>query len=470
MAVGLSRDRTDTMARTRSLRESLTLALGILTVVALLAMAAVGFTLSAIADTQALLDRSMRSTRNADLSAISLLQELVEDDPEARAALWRDTFVYLDRIRRLTDDPEELQLIADAERAVARYYTTPEGADRRALLVDAFLRIDALVELNFQQATEAMQEAERLGRSTNAVAVGAALSLLGGFSLVVIGLQIAVFHPFLELVAALEQFRSGDLSVRLPVRGPREIQTIAQSFNATALALQEQRESRTAFLAGVAHDLKNPLHALRLSLGLVRPDRPLPDDARLRRILGTMANQLAQLDRMVEDLLEVQRTFRGRPTLQLASYDLRGLAAAALDLYRGTSAKHTFELDAPEPVLAVCDGVRIQQVLNNLIGNAVKYSPDGGRVHVRLRRDGDRARIAVSDEGLGVPETDRERIFHVYQRRSELHRGIPGEGVGLYVSRDIARAHGGDVELESEPGRGSTFTLVLPLAGPPRVD
>src|SRR5690606_9793149 len=111
------------MARTRSLRESLTLARGTLTVVALRAMAAVGLTLSAIEATQALLDRSMRSTRNADLSAISLLQELVEDDPEARAALWRDTFVYLDRIRRLTDDPEELQLIADAERAVARYYT-----------------------------------------------------------------------------------------------------------------------------------------------------------------------------------------------------------------------------------------------------------------------------------------------------------------------------------------------------------
>lgn len=457
------------MARTRSLRHSLAWALALMSIVALLAMGAVVTSLDAISETQGLLERSMRSMRNADRSAISLLQELVEDDPAVRSDLRRATYVYLDRIRRLTNDPDELALITDAERAVARYYAAePEDPASRVLLVEAFDRIAALVELNINQATQAMSDARELTRSTRFVAAGTALTLLGGFVLVVLGLQVSAYRPFLELVQALERFGSGDLSVRVPVRGPAEIQTIASTFNATASALQDERESRTAFLAGVAHDLKNPLHALRLSLAVIRPDRPLPDERRLRGVLATMANQLSQLDRMVGDLLEVQRAVRGMPTLDLAPHDLRGLVAASVELHRGTSDKHTLELEAPEPVLAVCDGTRVQQVLNNLIGNAIKYSPDGGAVRVRLSRDGDHARISVSDEGLGVPETERERIFELYQRRAEEHRGIPGEGLGLYVSRQIAIAHGGDVELESEPGRGSTFTLVLPLAGPPR--
>src|SRR5690606_36496559 len=172
-----------------------------MSIVALLAMGAVVTSLDAISETQGLLERSIRSMRNADRSAISLLQELVEDDPAVRSDLRRATYVYLDRIRRLTNDPDELALITDAERAVARYYAAePEDPASRVLLVEAFDRIAALVELNINQATQAMSDARELTRSTRFVAAGTALTLLGGFVLVVLGLQVSAYRPFLELV------------------------------------------------------------------------------------------------------------------------------------------------------------------------------------------------------------------------------------------------------------------------------
>lgn len=454
------------MERKRSLRESLNWVLALLALLAILASGTVLASLGAINDTHQRLEISSRSLRAADLSTITLLRELVEDDASTQAELRRSTFIYLDRIRRLSDTEEELALIMETEQAVTAYYAVPEDDPRaRELLIEAFQHVSALVELNISQFNDALEEADALSRSTRLAAAGAAIAMVGGAILVAMGIRYTVYAPFRELLSALSRFGAGDLSVRAPERGPSEIQTIASTFNSTASRLQEQQDSRIAFLAGIAHDLRNPIHALRLSLAIIKPDEPLPEESRLRRVLDTMAQQLAQLERMVGDLLEVQRVQSGTASLQLARHDLRGLAQASVDLHEAMAARHRLELHAPEPVMAVCDGLRIQQVLNNLIGNALKYSHQG-TVRVSIEQDGDFARIAVSDEGPGVPETDRERIFQPYHRGSTDPRAVSGSGLGLYVSRQIATAHGGRLELASEPRRGATFTLVLPLAGP----
>jgi signal transduction histidine kinase len=171
-----------------------------------------------------------------------------------------------------------------------------------------------------------------------------------------------------------------------------------------------------------------------------------------------------RLEKLLEDFLDASRIEAGRMSLSLADADLRDVAREAADLFADASPDHPIALDLPEgPVLARCDPARVTQVLNNLISNAIKYSPRGGRVAVAVARDGGDAVLGVSDEGVGVPEGEREQIFEPFRRGASAH-GVPGAGLGLSTARRIAEAHGGRLEVEPRAGGGSTFRLRLPAS------
>jgi signal transduction histidine kinase len=169
----------------------------------------------------------------------------------------------------------------------------------------------------------------------------------------------------------------------------------------------------------------------------------------------------------VNDILLASRLDSGAATVEISSTDAtvlaRGvLAAAEAHLPSGIE----LALIAPEPppqVAADPDGLR--QVLVNLVENAIKYSPEGGRVELELAQTDGRVRFAVRDAGLGIPASEHERIFEKFFRLDpNLSRGVGGTGLGLYISREIVRRMGGRIRVESEPGRGSTFSFELPLA------
>ena len=223
-----------------------------------------------------------------------------------------------------------------------------------------------------------------------------------------------------------------------------------------------------AFLACIAHDLRTPLAALKLSTGVIAPDGPLPPEDRVRRTAGIVRRQVELLDRMVGDFLDTARIEAGQLELKIDACDIRELVIAVTELFRSTSQAHTLILEAPaDPLVIRCDAARVQQVLNNLISNAIKYAPAGGDVVIRVRREEKGAMMSVSDKGLGIPLDEQRSLFEPFQRARSSASAIPGLGLGLWISRRIARAHGGDIDLESAPGEGSTFTLRLPF-DPPR--
>ncbi len=235
--------------------------------------------------------------------------------------------------------------------------------------------------------------------------------------------------------------------------------------------LHEETEAalrtRDEVLAVVSHDLRNPLNAILMSTELMelRLSRGELDGESLRRQVSVIRRSVEQSARLIGDLLEVGRIERGRLSIHPESSDAARLVRDALDLNRPVAVEKGVELeaecDAPGRVHA--DRDRVLQVFSNLIVNAVRYSPDGGRVCVRARREEQDVLFEVGDDGPGVPPDERPHLFTAFWQGSHPQRG--GAGLGLAICRGIVEAHGGSIEAECPDGGGTIFRFRLPGAG-----
>jgi signal transduction histidine kinase len=261
----------------------------------------------------------------------------------------------------------------------------------------------------------------------------------------------------------MEQFGRGDHDARAPEAGPTELRRMSRTFNEMARALGQQRRAQIAFLAGVAHDLRNPLSVLKMSAALVPPDRPLPPEAQMRRLIEKIARQISRLERMTSDFLDLANIEAGELHLEPALHDARDLAAQVSELFADSSVTSRLHLVLPEaPIELFCDSLRIEQVLTNLVSNAIKYSPAESEIRLSLEREQGEVVFRVVDHGIGIAQSDRTRIFEPFQRVGRSKENAPGAGLGLFVVRRIVEAHGGRIEIESAPDVGSTFSVRLP--------
>ena len=241
--------------------------------------------------------------------------------------------------------------------------------------------------------------------------------------------------------------------------------------------LRDVRERKEAerlqqeFLAMASHELRNPLTAVKGHAQLIlRQGRFNP------AAMETIVTQANQLDRLVDDLLLASQVAANRLTLRVAEVDLVAEARAAVAAHTRPNG-HTFRVETEEErVLVPADARRLRQVLANLIGNAIKYSPGGGEIVVTVSRGerpppdalanvpyvGTFARLSVRDQGVGIPPEAVPRLFDRFYRVSATAGQAQGLGLGLYITHQLVRAHGGRITVESEVGRGSTFTVTLP--------
>jgi signal transduction histidine kinase len=230
-------------------------------------------------------------------------------------------------------------------------------------------------------------------------------------------------------------------------------------------ALEAAREE---FLAQASHELRTPLTSMLAYLQLT--SRRLASEpalqGRLREAVDGATAQAQRLRELINDLLDASRIRQGRLELRREPVDLVALVSRVVDEHRDADPRrrHTFVVETPSgPVLGEWDTERLRQVFANLLGNAVKYSPRGGDIQVRVDTVGDDARVSVRDHGIGIPESEIPRMFRPFGRLEQLAaRNIPGFGLGLYISRDIVERHGGHISVESTPEEGSTFTVTLP--------
>jgi signal transduction histidine kinase len=238
---------------------------------------------------------------------------------------------------------------------------------------------------------------------------------------------------------------------------------------ARSAALARAHETRDEFLDIISHELRTPLTSLRMQLQLAARNLQAIDGQPdgMHRSLSVSLRQVDRLARLVAEIVTVERLQAGTMTYAAERVDLAALARAVVETYAQESAAAALghiAIDAATPVIATCDRIRVEQALRNLLANATKYGK-GAPVMVSVAANAEHARIAVQDQGMGVPADKQRSIFERFERAIS-HRNISGLGLGLFIARQIAVAHGGDVELESQPGQGARFTLVLPLRAP----
>ncbi len=254
-----------------------------------------------------------------------------------------------------------------------------------------------------------------------------------------------------------------------PVQGEQERVVLVMHQDVTAL--KEAEALKDEFVGIAAHELRTPLAALKgfadmLLLQTQRGHGPQLADWQ-QEALQEIEQATARLVTLTEDLLDVTRLQAGRLQLHRTPTDIRGLVQRVAGQMQQTTARHQVVVDAPkDPVVVDIDLERMEQVLTNLIGNAIKYSPQGGSVLIRLEADSQAriARLSIQDQGIGIPRHQQAQIFGRFIRAENASAwGIGGTGLGLYLCRELVERHNGRLWFESEEGQGSTFSFTLPL-------
>ena len=416
-------------------------------------------------------ETSTQSVRVAVEAEVALLLHAQATSPILRRDLAGSMQQRLSEAKSYVGDDQESALVDEAVVRVNEYLLAARDAGRpeeevAARHAAAYSALEELVNINVLQAKAQGRQSARVDYLANLGGLTLALLVLGAAVFAIYWIRGPLIAPVLDLGQAMRQFGRGDLGVRTQVAGFSELKEMAERFNEMAAQIERQREQQRAFLAGIAHDLRNPVNALALSTEVARQDDSLPPDHRVRRALESSARQLRKLDRMISDFLDVAAIEAGQLELRLEFRDLREVVRSATELFTGTSPKHELVLSLPsEPVQAQIDPLRLEQVISNLISNAIKYSPDGGKVEIRIEHAGGELMLAVSDDGLGMSPEARARLFEPF-RRGLSHEGILGVGLGLFIVRRLVEAHHGRIEVESAPGAGSTFRVFLPSLSP----
>lgn len=231
-------------------------------------------------------------------------------------------------------------------------------------------------------------------------------------------------------------------------------------------ALKNERDLRERFVASLSHDLRSPLTAAKMGAQLLARSADRPD--RLQLQTNRVIRNIDRADQLIQNLLDVTRISAGEPlVLERAECDVAATARDVLDDH-ATIHSDRFVLDAPASVPAVCDSSALRRILENLIGNGVKYGDPERKVTVKITDAAGEIRLSVHNDGEPIPDADLATIFQPYQRGSRPQRGL-GWGLGLTLVHGIAEAHGGTVRVESTRERGTTFTVTLPNRGTPSV-
>jgi signal transduction histidine kinase len=250
------------------------------------------------------------------------------------------------------------------------------------------------------------------------------------------------------------------------LRGQRELELERQRFQDEQMTQLEDADHRkNEFLAILAHELRNPLAPLRALFDLAKhaPDQPLSE-----RMLEIGDRQISLLTRLVDDLLDVSRITTNKLELRPELMDLREVieSAAATSRPRLSERGHTLTIESPDkPVSVIVDSLRLVQVISNILNNAARYTPPGGKIAVACGCDDDRAYIAITDNGIGIPPELLPSIFGMFVQERVRSDGSGGLGLGLALAKQLVELHGGTIRATSRGrGNGSTFTIELPLA------
>ncbi len=353
--------------------------------------------------------------------------------------------------------------VASIERPLT-FEFTPPGQSRRYLAAAEPLRLEkhaapfgALVVA--KPKTELQRQwlplVERLGLAF----------LFGAFVAGILSWYLSrrITAPVLALSDATDKIATGRYDVRVEARGGGEIGHLAERFNEMAARLAESEERERHFLMSVSHELRTPLTAIRGHVDALR-DGLVDDPELMQASLDVVAAEAGRLERLVGDVLDLAKLRAHRFTVLTEEVDMGRLVEQAYSTFAEEARRREIDYELVEngaPPTIMTDGDRVLQVITNLVSNAIHWTPDGGRVEIGVESQNGTISVDVTDSGPGISAEQRERIFRPF-----VSGDTQGTGLGLPIARELARALGGRVELESTVGEGSRFRLVLPVSRP----
>jgi two-component system sensor histidine kinase BaeS len=298
-------------------------------------------------------------------------------------------------------------------------------------------------------------------------ALTAGLIALGISLLVALFLAYRLTKPVYALTQAARRIADGDMSQRVEVNGKDELAMLGVAFNQMADSLQRATETRRAMTADIAHELRTPLAVQRANLEALQDGiYPLTVEN-----LGSVLDQNQMLTRLVDDLRTLALADAGELRLEYTYTNFPGLVQRIVDRFASQAAAHQVTLGCNLPDTCpeiLLDPLRIEQVLGNLISNALRYTPSGGTVDVQVRcqagAPGGQVQLEVHDSGEGIPPQALEHLFErFYRADASRNRAVGGTGLGLAIARQLAEAHGGQLEAANHPQGGAVFMLSLPI-------
>ncbi len=291
-------------------------------------------------------------------------------------------------------------------------------------------------------------------------------ALISGGIAVVLALILAslILRPVRSLTRAANQMGGGDLSQRVTVHGSGELASLGRTFNQMATSLQDADERRQSMTADIAHELRNPLAIQRAHLEALQDGvYPLTQDN-----LALIGEQNRQLTRLVDDLRTLALADAGELSLNMRNVDLTELCENLASRFQPQADSKAVRITSscgPTRLTSRGDKERLQQILDNLMHNALRYTPENGMIAVSLQRQGNSAIFSVHNNGPSIPTEVLEHLFERFYRGDKARdRASGGTGLGLAIARKLAEAHGGTLIGENHPSGGVVFKLVLPLS------
>ena len=303
-----------------------------------------------------------------------------------------------------------------------------------------------------------------------AVLIGFAISI--AISLII---SKTLLSPIQGMTTAAEAMADGDFSKKISVESADEIGILAKTFNDMAMQIETMLEElkkaemlRREFVANVSHELRTPLTSIRTYSETLFDTRDIPQDKE-EEFLRVIINESDRMTKIVQDLLELSRFDSGTSVLSYGRFSMERsirdvYAAVALEAKRHNQ-ELNLELEWRLPSIKG-DRARIEQVLMNIMSNALKYTPEGGKIDVFSGSTDTDVWVRIDDTGVGIPPEDLSRVFDRFYRVEKARsRGAGGTGLGLSIAKEIVSKHGGDIKIESTPGSGTSVTITLPIEG-----
>lgn len=382
------------------------------------------------------------------------------DSPTVKESLGRVR--ELNRTYQALFEEEIAALQEDGRLPRGRYTREKERVVNAAM--DELAQLRALSQQSILRKIKNLDEAGDRARTVAMVITGAALLL--GIALS-IGITRSITLPLSRMKKKTAEIARGVFEADLELSSPPEIGALAGALNTMCIKLKEVERMKADFYSLMSHELRTPLTSIREGTNMLLEGLGGEVTEKQGELLVIIAEESSRLIDLVSRLLELSKLEAGQLTINLSRTELSPLIARSIrEMVPLAAAKNiTIESDIEEIPPVNAEPERILQVLRNLLGNALKFTPSGGRVRVALCRTGDGVSVSVTDTGPGIPEEEVCLVFEKFRQASppaSSHK-FQGTGLGLAIVRHIVQAHGGRVWVESEVGQGSTFTFVLPV-------